>query len=90
VNTVTSEPGIREKVDTASADAGFFSEDAVKGVEQEVVTEPGETIAPGPIVNCAVEKQGHHRNVKDLEKKGEPEAVGAEATVKEKVPVEKG
>jgi transposase len=67
--------------ETVSADTGFFSEAAVKEVEQR--DEKGE--AKGPIVYCAVEKQSHHRTVKDLEKHEEPPEAGAKATVKEEM-----
>jgi hypothetical protein len=39
--------------------------------------------AAGPIVHCAVEKQSHHRTVKDLEKQEEPPELGEGAAVKE-------
>jgi hypothetical protein len=67
------------KAETVSADSGFFSEEAVKKVEQR--DEKGK--AAGPIVYCAVEKQSHHRTVKDLEKQEEPPELGEKATVKE-------
>jgi transposase len=65
--------------ETESADTGFFSEEAVKAVEKR--DDKGE--AHGPIVYCAVEKQSHHRRVKDLEKHEGPSEAGAEAAVKE-------
>ncbi|MEI8218105.1 MAG: IS1182 family transposase [Elusimicrobiota bacterium] len=67
------DPAVR-KVDTASADTGYFSESAVLEVEAG-----GE----GPTVYCAVEKQSHHRTVDDLLKKAEPDAPPENATVKE-------
>ena len=69
------DPAVR-KVDTASADTGYFSETAVLEVEAG-----GE----GPTVYCAVEKQGHHRTVDDLLGKTEPDAPPEYATVKEKM-----
>ncbi|MDR1175501.1 MAG: transposase, partial [Treponema sp.] len=79
-------PAIVERIEgevytaqTVSADTGFFSEAAVKAVEQR--DEEGN--AKGPVVHCAVEKQSHHRRVKDLEKQEEPPEAGAGATVKE-------
>jgi transposase len=68
-------------VETVSADTGFFSEEAVKAVEKR--DEKGE--AAGPEVYRAVEKQSHHRSVKDLEKHEEPPEAGAGATVKEQM-----
>jgi transposase len=67
--------------ETVSADTGFFSEGAVKEVEQR--DEQG--AAKGPIVYCAVEKQSHHRTVKDLEQQEEPPEAAAGATEKEKM-----
>jgi hypothetical protein len=52
------------RVETVSADTGFFSEGAVKAVEKR--DERG--VVRGLEVYCAVEKQSHHRRVKDLEK----------------------
>ena len=58
-------------------DNGFFSEAAVRAVEQTAEGQPG-----GPMVYAAVEKTGHHRNVADLEKQADPAAppAGASAT----------
>jgi hypothetical protein len=69
------------KVETVSADTGYFSEEAVKEVEQR--DEEGK--AQGPEVYCAVEKQSHHRTVKDLEKREEGPEPAAGATVREKM-----
>jgi hypothetical protein len=62
------------KVETVSADTGYFSEEAVKEVEKRD--------EEGPEVYRAVEKQRHHRTVKDLEKREEP---AAGAKVKEEM-----
>jgi len=59
-------------------DSGFYSEQAVGRVEQPDAAEPG-----GTVVYAAMEKTGHHRSVSDLEKKAEPEAPPARATVGE-------
>jgi transposase len=67
-------------VTNASADTGFYSEEAVKSVEQR--DEEGK--AKGPEVYCAVEKTGHHRSVKSLEKK-QLERLPKNATAKEKM-----
>jgi transposase len=68
---------------TVSADSGYYSEEAVKGVEKR----DKEGKAGGPIVYCAVEKQSHHRRVEDLERREEPAEAGAGATEKEKMAV---
>ncbi len=49
-------------------DNGFFSEAAVRAVEQTATGEPS-----GTVVYAAVEKTGHHRSVADLEKQADPE-----------------
>jgi hypothetical protein len=64
---------------TVSADTGFFSEAAVKEVEKR--DEQGK--AKGPIVYRAVDKQSHHRSVKDIEKHEEPPEAAVGASVKE-------
>jgi hypothetical protein len=66
-------------VRTVSADRGFFSEGAVRAVERR--DEQGGT--RGPEVYCGVEKQRHHRSVKDLEEQEEPPEVKAGTTAKE-------
>jgi hypothetical protein len=48
-------------------DSGFFSEPAVRTVEQTADSQ-----ATGTTVYAAVEKTGHHRSVADLEKQPEP------------------
>ncbi len=63
-------------IDTVCADTGYFSEEAVLKTEAE---------GKGPVVYCAMEKQGHHRTVEDLERKPEPEAPPETATVKERM-----
>ena len=59
-------------------DSGFFSEKAVRAVEQ---TEAG--TATGTVIYAAVEKTGHHRSVADLEARPEPAPPGADASVVE-------
>jgi len=66
-------PNVREVTDIC-ADTGYFSEAAVLNVENN-----GE----GPMVYCAVEKQGHHRTVEDLLMKPEPSPPNENASVKE-------
>lgn len=65
-------------VTTALVDSGFFSEAAVRQIEQ---TPRGQRC--GPTVYAAVEKTGHHRSVADLEQRPEPEPPAATACVKE-------
>jgi hypothetical protein len=69
------------KVETVSADTGYFSEEAVKEVEKR--DEEGK--ARKHEVYCAVEKQSHHRTVKDLEKREEPPEPASRATVKKEM-----
>jgi len=61
---------------TVCADTGYFSEAAVNTIEDS---------GKGPTVYCALERQSHHRTVRDLERKPLPEAPAATATVKEKM-----
>jgi len=58
------------------ADTGYFSESAIKGVENN---------GQGPKVYCAVEKQNHHRTINDLLKKEDPLPPAKDAPVKEKM-----
>ena len=62
IHSVSEE--VRE-VDTVSADSGFYSEEAVKAVENE--DEEGKRT--GPDVHCAVGKGKHGRDVEDLKRK---------------------
>ena len=52
---------IRE-VSVVCADTGYYSEKAVTNVE---------AAGTGLVVYCAIERQGHHRTVEDLERKPE-------------------
>ena len=65
--------------DVVCADAGFFCEEEIVAVEAR--DEQGKR--GGPEVYCAVEKQSHHKSVRDIEKQEEPEPPGPGATVKE-------
>jgi transposase len=71
---------IRE-VKTVAADTGYYSEEAVKEVEQ--VNEEGEQ--EGPEVYCAVEKGTHHKSVKDIEKKKKAGRPPAKQSKKQKM-----
>ena len=68
-------PEVR-RPDTVCADTGYFSEEAVKGIE---------AMEGAPTVYCAIERQSHHRTVGDLELKPLPEVPAETATVKERM-----
>jgi transposase len=74
VPTLAAIPAEAGSVAAALVDSGFFSEQAVRQIEQP---------AGGPVVYAAVAKTGHHRSVADLEARPEPEPPGAHASVKE-------
>ena len=59
-------------------DSGFYSEAAVQAVEQDAAGQ-----ATGTTVYAAVEKKEHHRTVSDLERKNDPVAPAAGASVGE-------
>jgi len=67
-----------ESVAAVLADSGFYSEAAVRAVEQTPAGQP-----TGTTVYAALEKKEHHRSVSDLEKKEEPAALGPEANLGE-------
>ena len=73
VPTVAAVPEPVRKVSHVVTDSGYFSEPAVNAVEAD----------DGPTVYAAVEKTGHHRTVADLEKKTEPVAPSAGASMAE-------
>jgi len=52
---------------TVLADSGFYSEAAVKSIEQKPDGSPS-----GVIVYTVMQRTGHHRSIADLEKKPEP------------------
>lgn len=62
------------------ADSGYYSEAAVKAVEQD---EAG--TATGTVVYAAVERAHHQRSVQDLEKKEDPPEPPPSASAKEKM-----
>jgi hypothetical protein len=78
VPDVEAIPAAVTDVAAVLVDNGFFSEAAVRAVEQTDPSQPG-----GPVVYAAVDKTGHHRSVADLEKKEEPEPPPAGASVPE-------
>ena len=59
-------------------DSGFYSQSAVRAVEQ---TSAGQPI--GTTVYAAMERKSHHRSVTALEKKAEPPAPPAGASMRE-------
>jgi transposase len=78
VPTVAAIPEAAGKVGAVLTDNGFFSEQAVAAIEQKSAGEP-----TGTIVYAPLDKTSHHRTVADLEKKPEPEAPPAGASVSE-------
>ena len=69
VPTVAAVAAPVESVAAVLTDSGFYSEAAVRAVEQTPAGQP-----TGTTVYAAVEKKEHHRTVSDLEKKEEPAA----------------
>ena len=67
-----------ESVAAVLTDSGFYSEAAVQAVEQNAAGQP-----TGTTVYAAVEKKEHHRTVRDLERKDDPGAPAAGASVGE-------
>jgi transposase len=78
VPTLAAIPTAAGPVAAALVDSGFFSEPAVRAVEQ---TEAG--TPTGTVIYAAVEKTGHHRSVADLEARPEPAPPAADASVVE-------
>jgi transposase len=68
------DPRVRQ-VSHVLTDSGFYSEQAVTDVESN----------EGPTVYAAMDRQEHHRTVKDLEKKPEPQAPRKDASVDEQM-----
>lgn len=73
--TLASVPAETGGLAVALVDSGFFSAAAVGQIEQ---TADGQ--ATGTTVYAAVEKTGHHRSVRDLEVRAEPEPPAADAS----------
>jgi len=65
-------------VATVLTDSGFYSEAAVRQIEQTPAGGPSGTTVYAPL-----DKTRHHRSVADLEKKAEPEPLAAGASVAE-------
>jgi len=71
-------PVVVDEVKAVLVDSGFYSEAAVKAVEEKPEGTP-----TGLRVYAAVEKLSHHRSVADLLPQPEPAGPGPEATAKE-------
>jgi transposase len=65
-------------VESVLTDSGFYSEEAVRAVEQIAADQPS-----GTTVYAALERKSHHRSVADLEKQAEPGAPLAGASMSE-------
>ena len=75
VPTVQAVDSTVRQVSHVLTDNGFYSEQAVTDVEKD----------GGPTVYAAIDRQGHHRSVKDLEKRPEAKAPRANAGVEERM-----
>lgn len=75
VQAIPSPAGVVEAV---LIDSGFYSENAVRAVEQTTTGQPS-----GTTVYAAMERKRHHRSVADLERKAEPNPPAACASVRE-------
>ena len=70
---------IKPQINAILVDSGFYSEAAVRALEQPAVS------TVGPVtVYAAVERSAHHHSVEDLEQK-EPAALAPEARPKERM-----
>jgi transposase len=75
LQAIPSEAG---RVEAVLIDSGFYSENAVRAVEQTSAGQLG-----GTTVYAAMERKSHHRSVADLERKEEPNPPAAGASVSE-------
>jgi len=73
-------PVVKAEVQVVLADSGFYSEAAVRAVEQQSDGTPS-----GLTVYAAVDKQTHHKSVADLLPQPEPEPLPENASGKEKM-----
>ena len=78
VPTVAAVAAPVESVAAVLTDSGFYSEAAVRAVEQTAAGKP-----TGTTVYAAMEKKDHHRTVSDLEEKAEPVAPAPGAELSE-------
>lgn len=75
VPTLAAIPGAVGTLETVLIDSGFYSENAVRAVEQNAAAHPS-----GTTVYAAIERQSHHRSVTDLEQKNDPAPPPADAS----------
>jgi sRNA-binding protein len=73
-------PVVKAEVNAVLADSGFYSEAAVRAVEQ-----PRAGTASGLTVYAAVDQQSHHKSVADLLPQPEPPTLPETASAKEKM-----
>jgi len=73
-------PVVKEGVKAVLADSGFYSEAAVRAVEQA-----SDGTSSGLTVHAAVDKQSHHKSVADLLPQPEPAPLPENAGAKEKM-----
>ena len=78
VSDLQAIPAAAGSVEAVLIDGGFYSESAVRAVEQ---TAEGQS--SGTTVYAAMERKSHHRSVADLERKAEPAPPAAGASVSE-------
>jgi transposase len=78
VSDLQAIPAAAGSVEAVLIDSGFYSESAVRAVEQ---TAEGQS--SGTTVYAAMERKSHHRSVADLERKAEPAPPAAGASVSE-------
>jgi len=71
---------VKAEVKVVLADSGFYSQTEVAKVEQQA-----DGSASGMTVYAAVEKQTHHKTLKDLEVQSEPAPLAKEASAKEQM-----
>ena len=71
---------VKSEVHLVLADSGFYSENEVAKVEQNA-----DGKSSGMTVYAAVEKQTHHKGLKDLETQPDPAAPAATASAKERM-----
>ena len=75
IPSVENVPDEIRTVSDASADTGYFSEEAVEKLESN----------NGPTAYIAVEKGSHHKTVENLEKQSDPPDVADDASITEKM-----
>jgi transposase len=71
-------PAAVGRIQAVLIDSGFYSENAVRAVEQTSTGQPS-----GTTVYAAMERKSHHRSVADLERKAEPNPPATDASISE-------